>query len=259
MSKMDTSWNNVADWYDELVEGDDDSYQTKVILPNLLRLVGNCEKQSIIDIGCGQGFFSRALRDAGASVVGIDLAPNLIKTAKEKEEDKLNNKIDYRILSASSLSGISDADFDKAISVLAIQNIEKYREVINEVSRVLKINGKFIIILNHPAFRVPKHSEWIFEKEFQSRKIDSYLSEIKEIINMQPAKGEDGKKTISFHRSMQDYMKALFNSGFVVTRFEEWISHKKSQKGPRQKIEDKARKEFPLFLMIEAQKVSINN
>jgi ubiquinone/menaquinone biosynthesis C-methylase UbiE len=256
---MDTSWNKVADWYDELVEGDDDSYQAKVLLPNLLRIVGNCENQSIIDIGCGQGFFSRALRDSGAKVIGIDLAPNLIKVAKEKEENKNSSKIDYRVLSASSLSGIEDYNFDKAISVLAIQNMDKYREVISEAFRVLKPEGKFIIILNHPAFRIPKHSKWIFENESQSRVIDRYLSESKEVINMEPGKGLSGEKTVSFHRSMQDYMKVLFNSGFTVTRFEEWISHKKSQKGTRQKIEDTARKEFPLFLMIEAKKNNINN
>lgn len=35
---------------------------------------------------------------------------------------------------------------------------------------------------------------------------------------------------------------------------EEWISHKKSEKGPRQSAEDTARREFSLFLMLEARK-----
>ena len=53
---------------------------------------------------------------------------------------------------------------------------------------------------------------------------------------------------------MQDYFKALTRSGFSVSRLEEWISHKKSQAGPRQAAEDTARKEIPLFLMLEARK-----
>jgi hypothetical protein len=60
-------------------------------------------------------------------------------------------------------------------------------------------------------------------------------------------------KTISYHRSLQDFSKALFKSGFSITRLEEWISHKQSQKGPRQKAEDQARKEIPMFLMLEAR------
>jgi hypothetical protein len=54
---------------------------------------------------------------------------------------------------------------------------------------------------------------------------------------------------------MQDYMKALSSAGFAITRIEEWISHKKSEKGPRQEAEDRARKEFPLFLAIEARRI----
>lgn len=38
------------------------------------------------------------------------------------------------------------------------------------------------------------------------------------------------------------------------TGLEEWISDKKSQPGPRSESEDKARKESPLFLFIEAKK-----
>ncbi len=45
----------------------------------------------------------------------------------------------------------------------------------------------------------------------------------------------------------RDYI-ILAKHGFAVTRLEEWISNKKSQKGPRVTAEDKARKEIPLFL-----------
>ena len=61
-------------------------------------------------------------------------------------------------------------------------------------------------------------------------------------------------KTVSFHRPLQVYIKALTKAGFVVSRLEEWISHKKSGSGPRQAAEDTARKEIPLFLCIEARK-----
>ncbi|MFM2357738.1 MAG: hypothetical protein RJA61_475, partial [Candidatus Parcubacteria bacterium] len=49
------------------------------------------------------------------------------------------------------------------------------------------------------------------------------------------------------------YVKNLANAGFAVVRLEEWISHKKSEVGPRQKAEDKARIEFPLFMCLECK------
>ena len=54
---------------------------------------------------------------------------------------------------------------------------------------------------------------------------------------------------------LQVYFKALKRAGFAVTGLEEWISNKKSEAGPRAKAEDKARKEIPLFMMIEATKL----
>jgi len=60
--------------------------------------------------------------------------------------------------------------------------------------------------------------------------------------------------TISFHRSPQFYFKKFSKNGFAVTRLEEWISHRKSEKGPRAMAEDHARKEIPLFLCLEIKK-----
>ena len=55
---LDTSWNKVASWYDELLTTDDDSYQTKVIAPNLLRILDLKKGELVYDLACGQGYFS---------------------------------------------------------------------------------------------------------------------------------------------------------------------------------------------------------
>jgi hypothetical protein len=62
-------------------------------------------------------------------------------------------------------------------------------------------------------------------------------------------------KTISFHRPLQYYVKLFAKNGFAITRLEEWISHKKSEKGPRSEAEDKARKEIPMFMCLEVKKL----
>ena len=61
--------------------------------------------------------------------------------------------------------------------------------------------------------------------------------------------------TYSFHRSLQDYMKAFENASLGIVRIEEWISHRESNQGPRKKAEDNARKEFPLFMAIALKKI----
>ena len=83
--KKDTSWGEEVDWYDNLVEADD-SYQAKVIRPNLLRMMNIKKGETVADIACGQGFFSRAFEASGAKVVGIDVGEKLISLAREKSK-----------------------------------------------------------------------------------------------------------------------------------------------------------------------------
>ena len=251
MTKKDTSWQGVSGWYDDLL-AKEDTYQGKVILPNLLRILNPKVGESVLDVACGQGFFAHEVAKAGARVVGVDSAKDLIKIATENKAG--NEK--FFIANAENIE--LNEKFDKAFCVLAIQNIKNIDKVFLGVSKVLKQKGSFVFVLNHPAFRVPKFSDWGFDetKKVQYRTVSKYMSEISVDIEMNPGKKEKSKKTTSFHRPLQYYFKMLAKEGFAVRRLEEWISHKESMIGPRKIAEDNSRKEIPLFMMIEAVKIS---
>ena len=246
--KADASWGTVATWYDTLLEGDSDTYHTQVILPNLIRVLALRRGEKVIDIGCGQGFFTRACSAAGGAVTGVDIAPELIEIAQTESPG-----LPYYVAPAHLLAFAKGGTYDTAIIVLALQNIENMSAVIGEARRVLSPKGRIVLVLNHPAFRVLKHSSWGYdEKEkVQYRRVDRYLSSEKVLVDMHPGE-KSGVHTISYHRSLQDISKALFKYGFAITRLEEWISHRTSEKGPRADAENEARKEIPLFMMLEA-------
>lgn len=250
MKKAQSSWGEVADWYDSYLESNKDSYQEKVIAPNLLRILDLKGTTRVLDLACGQGFFSRKFAKAGAIVHGVDISSELVEQAKKHSE-----KITYSVSPAHKLGFLKDASFDIVVIVLAIQNIKEMNQVFAEANRVLAKNGRLILVLNHPTFRIPKRSSWGFDPKDgkQYRRVDGYLSQSESSMLMHPGQKES-EATISYHRSMQDFFKSLSKNNFVVARLEEWISHKASQKGPRQKAEDLARKEIPLFMMIEAKK-----
>lgn len=248
-----TSWGGVAGWYDTLLEKENDTYQANVVLPNLIRAMNLKKGERVLDLACGQGFFSRAFQLAGAHVQGVDIAHDLITRAKKQSP----KEIKYFVHSADDLAMFEDNYFEKISIVLAIQNIEAPHKVFKECKRVLATGGKLYLVLNHPAFRIPKASAWGFDEETktQYRRIDRYMSESKVVIDMNPSK-PGTSETISFHRPLQYYVKTLANAGFAVTRLEEWLSHRESEKGPRKVAEDRARKEIPLFLFLEVQKIS---
>lgn len=252
--KRDTSWNEVSKWYDALVGEKGSDYHENVIIPNTLKLLAPSQQEKIIDIACGQGVFTRRLAEKALEVWGIDASEKLIKIAKERSQNKPGQK--YMVLNAEKLLGIENNYFDSATSIMAFQNIENADIAIKEASRVLKTGGKFVFVISHPCFRIPRQSGWGFDekRKLQYRRLDIYLSELKIPIQMHPGYNP-GVVTWTFHRPISSYMSYLNSAGFAVSHLEEWVSHRKNNPGKNQKAENKARDEFPLFMAVKAVKV----
>ncbi len=250
--KKSTSWGKVASWYDSLLEKDDDSFQSRVILPNLMRSMNLNKNQVVLDLACGQGFFARVIAASGAKVIASDISSELVNLAKKHSAGTKN--IQYYVAPADDIKFCADKSVDSILIILALQNIQNVDEVLKECARVLKEKGSMFLVLNHPAFRAPKVSSWQWdEKEkVQYRRMDEYLSEAKLEIDMHPGQNKS-EKTISFHRPLQWYFKMLRKNNLGVVKCEEWVSHRQPTQGPRFAAEDKARKEFPLFLFLECK------
>lgn len=256
MAEEGTSWGDVAEWYDRLL-GEEDTFQAKVVLPNLMRLVDAKPGRRVLDLACGQGFFSYAFASRGAHVTGIDVSPELIALAKKNAPEHPKGKppaVTFLAAPSDDLRAVADASADDIVLVLAIQNIDDVKGTFAECARVLAGGGSLHVVMNHPSFRVPKGSSWAWDKNGdQYRRVDKYLTEAKVRIQMRPGADPD-VTTVSFHRPLQFYVKALAKAGFAVVNLEEWISHKKSDSGPRADEENRARKEIPMFLYLEAKK-----
>lgn len=250
MSKKITSWSEAAEWYDALLEGEG-TYQKDLILPNILRLMAIEKNDVILDLACGQGFFSREFRKKTDKVIAVDVSEELIKIAESKSQN-----IEYHVAPADRLDFIEDESIDKIAVILALQNMDDVASVFKECNRILKPKSRLYFILNHPAFRMPKASSWEWgdKNGIQYRRIDAYLSESKTAIQTHPGM-RPSEVTWSFHRPLQVYFKILQKAGFAVSRLEEWNSQKTSELGPRKKAEDRARKEIPLFMAMEAIKI----
>lgn len=243
------SWNNVANWYDSIVGEKGQYFHTHVIFPRLLPLMGLVERQTVLDIGCGQGVFCRELSKKGVRVMGIDASPRLIEEAK-----KYSKNISYAVDDARTLNTIANASIDAATSILAMQNIDPIDGVFTNVARVLKKGGSFTIVILHPAFRSPRITGWGEDtaRKLQFRRVDRYLSPMKIPIDMHPGRGQK-QLTWTYHRPLQRYVELGAAAGFLVSVIEEWVSDKQSE-GRHAKTENLARSEIPLFMAIKYSK-----
>lgn len=247
-----TEWEDVSDWYDQIVGYSGHYYHRQVILPKLLSLLKLEEREapSLLDLGCGQGILARALPKEVA-YTGVDLSPSLIRQAKHKAPKNCR----FVVADICKELPLDKKDFTHATIILALQNVAAPDQAIRHAAHHLKEGGLLAIVLNHPCFRIPRQSGWIVDpdKKMQSRKIDRYLNPLKIPIQMHPGKGKDSETTWSFHFPLSDYSRFLSDVGFSILRIEEWRSDKKSE-GRTAKMENRAREEFPLFLTFLAKK-----
>jgi ubiquinone/menaquinone biosynthesis C-methylase UbiE len=159
-----------------------------------------------LDLACGTGAIAELAASAGANVTGIDLAPILIETAKERAQEA-GLEIDYRVGDAENLD-LPDGGFDKVSSTLGIMFAPDHEAVAKEFARVTAPGGRIALANWTPEgglgkmFKVmapyqpapPPSSPFDWGKEDRVRELlgDSFDLEIEEHVStMRTSSGEE--------------------------------------------------------------------
>lgn len=247
-----TSWEPASKWYKNIVGEEGHYYHQHLIMPGVIRLLNLSAHLSphLLDLACGQGVLGRQLPKI--PYTGIDLSPSLVKEAKNLDANAIHK---YLIADVTKTLPIDKQLFSHITIILALQNIKSPLSVFQNAHKHLEKGGKFIIVLNHPCFRIPRQSSWQIDeaKKIQYRRIDRYAAPLEIPIAAHPSKGEQSAQLTSYHYPLANYFHWLKEAGFKITDLEEWCSNKEST-GPRAKMENRSREEFPLFLTILAEK-----
>ncbi|MBC7771248.1 MAG: methyltransferase domain-containing protein [Pyrinomonadaceae bacterium] len=255
-----TSWDRVAEWYDELLDDKGNDHYEHVIVPGAIRLIDPTAGMKFLDVACGQGVLCRRLAAIGVKAVGVDLAPQLIAAAQRRspaESEGAANPTtpEYHVGDARDLASLPLKEFDAAACVMALMNIDPLESVFTGVHSLLRKGGSFTIIISHPVFRAAGQTSWEWDQRQgkQYRRIDGYLSSGQKRIQMHPG-ADPNLVTWTFHRPIQTYARLLTSTGFAINAIEEWPGRRISTSGPRALEENRARREIPLFLAIRAVK-----
>jgi SAM-dependent methyltransferase len=250
-----TSWEDVADWYRQVAGRRGPDLAARTLYPEVVRLIGRLEDQRILDIGCGPGAFARLLAHRGAVVVGVDLSPRMVELAREgAAEAGLESRTSFETADATATGGLPRGPFDVVTLVLALQNMDDPAAVLRNAARTLRPGGRLVLALNHPCFRIPGATHWGFDpkERIQFRRVDAYKSERKLDIQIHP--GSDPSQTRpSYHWPLETLFHALRAAGLRVLDVSEPVGDAFSE-GGRAEAENRARREFPLFLVIAAER-----
>lgn len=104
----------------------------------------------VLDMACGTGDVSIALKRKGLDVIGADISENMLALARKKAPG-----IDFRYGDASELP-FADGSFDAVTIAFGIRNFDKRAQCIRELHRVLKNGGMLAIA----EFSIPRNRLW---------------------------------------------------------------------------------------------------
>jgi len=101
-----------------------------------------------VDFGCGTGRSTRFLQKLGFNAIGVDIAEDMIKKARE-----IDPKGDYRLVEDCDLSQFENNACDLALSVFTFDNIptmDKKVKNFREIGSLLKSEGKIVNLVSSP-------------------------------------------------------------------------------------------------------------
>jgi len=113
-----------------------------------IRSFTELEGKRALDVGCGGGILSEGLARAGAAVIGIDLAEELLEVAKS-HADQAGITVEYRRIGAEALAEAEPAAFDVVTCMEMLEHVPDPASVVRACAKLVKPGGRvFFSTLN---------------------------------------------------------------------------------------------------------------
>jgi ubiquinone/menaquinone biosynthesis C-methylase UbiE len=190
----------------------------------ILKMLRPEKGERILDAGCGTGVFTLDVLAAGALIVGLELSlPMLLRGAKKMKEHPF-----HPVRGDMTKLPFAENEFDKAVSVTAIEFIEDGKTAINELLRVTKPGGCVVVAtlnsLSPWAARrkkIAKNRPSLFEHAFfrspeQLKRLAPVEGVVKTAIHFQ--KDDDPEEAEKIEKDGQ--AKGLDTGAFAVVRWD---------------------------------------
>jgi toxoflavin synthase len=150
---------------------------------SFMKLIGDVEGKSVLDVACGEGHFTRLLRKAGAAhVVGMDISRRMIDLAREQETHQPLG-IEYRVEDARTV--VDHPDFDLVVGAWLLVYAQTRAELVQMCTGLasrLKPGGRLVTVVNNPAVYgfdpLPDYRKYGFELSLAGRAVEGAPTKI---------------------------------------------------------------------------------
>jgi predicted TPR repeat methyltransferase len=203
-------WNkNAVARHRQIVSEIDISYH-RILIPTILRLVGDTRNKGVIDVGCGSGYLSSKLATNASRVVGVDPSKRMIEIA-EHDYAKVPRLKFYNLSIEDFAKEHADAQFDVAVSNMSLITIPNLAAAFMAISATLVPEGIFAFNITHPCFW-NEHRK--YEESDRFRYQVPHAQKGKFIIS-HDSQGLPSPTT-HFHRPLEEYFRSMHCASLVV-------------------------------------------
>lgn len=182
-----------------------------------------------------------------------------------EEEERHPLGVKYFAADAANLNMVESESLDVAFCYMALLDIRNYEEAISEASRVLKIGGRFVVLMEHPCFtqfrvldgkvvggwETRTHEDG--SKEYLYYWISDYLRRHSYTVKWKHDRLTSSFVTTGFHQTLSDYVNALTKHGLAITGLDE---PQPLEEGVRVHPPMKKHYRVPQSIVIEATKIT---
>ena len=132
----------------------------------VINIVKESHPKSVLDIATGTGDLAIQLTQTDATkIIGLDISSGMLEVGNTKIKKKgLQDKIEL-ILGDSEYMPFEDNTFDAITVAFGVRNFETLEKGLNEILRVLKPNGVFVILETSIPTKTPfKQGYYLYTK-----------------------------------------------------------------------------------------------
>jgi 2-polyprenyl-3-methyl-5-hydroxy-6-metoxy-1,4-benzoquinol methylase len=222
------AWQKKAAFWDEMM-GEGNAFQRVLIGPASERLLQVRSTETVLDVACGNGVFSRRLAQLGARVVAIDFSEKFIELARARtEEAGYADAVEYLLTDATDedqMLSLGEGCFDAAVCNMALMDMPTIDPLMRTLRRLLKPEGRFVFSVQHPAFNSNAVRLVLEEEDREGSLVETHAVKVSGYLHVPAGKGAgmpgEPEPHPYFHRPLSELLGACFGAGFVVDGMEE--------------------------------------
>ena len=220
-------WDQKAAFWDDRMGDGGNDFQRLLVAPASERRLSLQPGETVLEIACGNGVFSRRMAQLGVKVIATDFSAQFLERARARSSEHAGS-IAYHLLDATreeQIVALGKQRFDAAVCNMALMDMAEIDPLMRGIRQVVRPGGRFVFSLTHPCFN---HNGMAFCAEaatINGEMVTTSSIKVTQYLHSAPQKGVgiigEPISHYYFDRPLHILFNACFRAGLVLDGLEE--------------------------------------